>query len=74
MIDAHVESIIFVGEPFSFDGDFDFGNQKVTKKTYDNIPIIIKNRLKAPPKEVYSLHRKFSGIIHSLSNSQGLTY
>lgn len=58
---AHIESIIVVGQPFSKPGLFDFGNQSITKQIYDLMPVMLKNRLKAPPPEVYSLHRKLSG-------------
>jgi aarF domain-containing kinase len=30
MVDAHIESIIIVGEPFAGPGKFDFGNQAMT--------------------------------------------
>ena len=58
---AHIESIIVVGQPFSKPGLFDFGNQSITKQIYDLMPVMLKNRLKPPPPEVYSLHRKLSG-------------
>ena len=58
---AHVESILIVGQPFAKQGLFDFGNQKMTKEIYDLMPVMLKNRLKSPPPEVYSLHRKLSG-------------
>ena len=61
MIQAHVNSVLIVGQPFSKPGLFDFGNQTMTKEIYDLIPVMVKNRLKAPPPEVYSLHRKLSG-------------
>ncbi len=58
---AHIESIIVVGQPFSKPGLFDFGNQSITKQIYELMPVMLKNRLKPPPPEVYSLHRKLSG-------------
>lgn len=61
MVDAHVESIVIVGEPFAARGGFDFGNQAMTERIYKLMPVMLKNRLKAPPPEVYSLHRKLSG-------------
>ena len=50
-----------VGEPFAYNGEFDFGSQTMTEKIYKLMPVMFRNRLKAPPPEVYSLHRKLSG-------------
>lgn len=61
MVEAHIESIVIVGEPFAGPGKFDFGNQAMTQRIYKLMPVMLKNRLKAPPPEVYSLHRKLSG-------------
>jgi len=61
MKQAHEESIMTVGEPFAYEGEFDFGSQTMTKKIYQLMPVMFRNRLKAPPPEVYSLHRKLSG-------------
>lgn len=58
---AHIESVLTVGMPFSESGLFDFGNQVMTQRVYKLAPVMMKNRLKAPPKEVYSLHRKLAG-------------
>ncbi|EGR30031.1 hypothetical protein IMG5_144060 [Ichthyophthirius multifiliis] len=61
MINAHVQSIITVGEPFAYEGNYDFGNQTLTQRTYQQMPLMLKNRLCPPPQQTYSIHRKLSG-------------
>jgi aarF domain-containing kinase len=64
MIDSHCQATLAVGEPFNIDNIddmFDFGNQNLTRKIYKLIPTMLKHRLKPPPTEIYSLHRKLSG-------------
>ncbi|CCF55892.1 hypothetical protein KAFR_0A04570 [Kazachstania africana CBS 2517] len=65
MIDAHVDSVMTLGEPFAGDDPsipFDFQNQTVSDRIRDNIGLMLNERLCPPPEETYSLHRKFSGI------------
>ena len=62
MNDAHVESVMILGEAFRMDQDFDFGGQKTTQRMQELVPIMLKYRLCPPPPEVYSLHRKMSGL------------
>lgn len=64
MVDAHVNSVITLGEPFSDRSEqpFSFKNQTVSDRIRENIGLMLNERLSPPPEETYSLHRKFSGI------------
>lgn len=62
MANAHVDAVMILGEVFSVHGEFDFGKQKTTKKIADLVPVMIAHRLCPPPEEIYSLHRKLSGV------------
>lgn len=66
MIDAHVESVMVLGEPFSPHDNhgkaFDFRNQTVSDRVRGNIGVMLNERLTPPPEETYSLHRKLSGV------------
>jgi len=62
MINAHVDSVIILGEPFRFDGEYDFANQDVTTRVKAKMGLMLNERLTPPPEETYSLHRKFSGV------------
>jgi len=62
MNDAHVESVMILAEAFRTDRPFSFGQQKTTARMQELVPVMLKHRLCAPPPEVYSLHRKMSGL------------
>lgn len=62
MMTAHVDAVMILGELFSVDGAFDFGKQKTTQKIANLVPVMIAHRLCPPPEEIYSLHRKLSGV------------
>ncbi|KAJ1674338.1 hypothetical protein EV182_003482 [Spiromyces aspiralis] len=61
MINAHVDSVMVLGEPFRHAGEYDFSNQTITSRIRQTIPVMLQHRLTPPPEETYSLHRKMSG-------------
>lgn len=63
MEDAHVDGVLILGEVFSKKtGAFDFGGQNTTRRIQKLVPTIVHHRLCPPPEEIYSLHRKLSGV------------
>uniref|UniRef100_A0A182VRN6 ABC1 atypical kinase-like domain-containing protein n=1 Tax=Anopheles minimus TaxID=112268 RepID=A0A182VRN6_9DIPT len=62
MENAHIDAILILGEVFSVPGEFEFGRQSTTKKIAALVPVMIAHRLCPPPEEIYSLHRKLSGV------------
>lgn len=41
---------------------FDFASQDTTRRIQLLVPTMLKHRLCPPPEEIYSLHRKLSGV------------
>lgn len=69
MEEAHVDMVMIMGEVFQYDGEYDFGSQDSTKRIQSLLPIILHQRLAPPPEEVYSIHRKLSGMIYNCFQS-----
>ncbi|VDP29091.1 unnamed protein product [Soboliphyme baturini] len=61
MENAHCAAVMTLGEAFRSPGFFDFGVQSTTARINQLIPVMIEHRLKPPPEEIYSLHRKLAG-------------
>ncbi|KAJ6633232.1 Atypical kinase COQ8B, mitochondrial [Pseudolycoriella hygida] len=59
---AHVDAVMILGEMFRHKGEFDFGKQATTKEIATLVPTMIAHRLCPPPEEIYSIHRKLSGV------------
>ena len=64
MYNAHHDGVMIVGEPFRTshsDELYDFGTADFTQKVTKLLPTMSKHRLKAPPQQIYSLHKKVVG-------------
>jgi aarF domain-containing kinase len=62
MEEAHVQAGSLVGTPFGTPGMYDFGSHnQLTKRVAAHSAVMLRHRLKAPPPEVYSLHRRLAG-------------
>jgi len=63
-LDAHVAAAFITGEPFAAD-EYDFATCAMTERNSTHIGTMLAGRLKAPPRECYTLHRKLSGAFLS---------
>lgn len=63
MLDAHVDSILVLAEPFveTAPDIYNFEDQTITDRVRANIGLMLRERQAPPPEETYSLHRKLSG-------------
>ncbi|KAF6211823.1 hypothetical protein GE061_012338 [Apolygus lucorum] len=63
MEEAHVDTVMILGEVFSEKaGVFDFGKQNTVRRVTHHVPTMLNQRLCPPPEEIYSIHRKISGV------------
>lgn len=62
MDEAHVDAVMILGEMFQRNEDFDFGHQSTTLRISKLVPTMVEHRLCPPPEEIYSIHRKLSGV------------
>ena len=62
MEEAHVQSVLLLARPFHREGSFCFASQTITAEIQALSSVMLRERLVPPPPEVYSLHRKLSGL------------
>ncbi|XP_017783817.1 PREDICTED: aarF domain-containing protein kinase 4 [Nicrophorus vespilloides] len=62
MEEAHVDAVMILGEVFRKNEEFDFSCQNTTERLQQLVPTMLAHRLCPPPEEIYSLHRKISGV------------
>lgn len=57
-----MDAVMILGEVFQCPGEFNFAAQDTTTRITNLMPTMLTHRLCPPPEEVYSLHRKLSGV------------
>lgn len=61
LTELHVKAGYIVGEPFAHEGVFKFAQARLAERISEMGKDMVTERLTAPPKEAYTLHRKLSG-------------
>lgn len=62
MEEAHVDAVMILGEVFQEAGEFSFKGRDTVSRIQNLVPTMLSHRLCPPPDEIYSLHRKLSGV------------
>lgn len=61
MLKAHVQTGFLIGEPFASFEPYDFRGSNLSERFKELLSVQLKHRIKAPPFEIYGLHRRLSG-------------